>query len=218
MVSKVTDMSVTYTSPPVPVTPVAQTKSAKLSRTNTVKKLVSAYAPMDSKRVAADVLPWARAITTIAIQKPLVLQLVLHTHKASHVFVMMVSKVMALTNVVSLTHAPTATHMPNVKPCQGTVACRSRNAFAKHPTLVMALAAEEEHRVQTTAQEDLYVGTEHANVQTPVTGITTTTKNARTRTNVKRTITVLQMHHAETPTVVSFVHVMLDSRVTVSHV
>ena len=52
-----------------------------------------------------------------------------------------------------------------------------------------------------------------------VTGTTSNPTNAKTRTNARKLKTIIaqKMPHVETPMVVSSAHVMLDTRVMVSH-
>jgi hypothetical protein len=219
MDSKVTDTSATFTSHHALVTCAATMKSDKLSQTNMVPKLASVHVPTVSRSLPMVALPWDHVTTTTAIQKQLASLLELHIAKDSHANVMMDSKVMVLTNVVPQIHVQTVTPTHHAKPCLAIVARTSRNASAKPHTLVTVLTAERVPHVIELVQEDLSAGMENVNALTMVTGTTSNPTNAKTRTNARKliTITAQKMPHVETPMVVSSAHVMLDTRVMVSH-
>merc|ERR1712176_1490670 len=126
---------------------------------------------------------------------------------------------MVLTSVLPQIHVQTVTPTLHAKPCLATAARTSRNVSVKHHTLVTVLAAEGVQHAIPTVQEDQSAGMDNVDAPTTVTGTTTKHTNAKTRTNARKLTrtTAQKMQLAKIPMVVSSAHVMLDSRVMVSH-
>jgi hypothetical protein len=219
MDSKVTDMSAMFTSHHALATCAVTMKSDKLSQTNMVPKHVSANVLMVSRTLPMVALQWDHATTTTAILKQLASQLELHTAKDSHANVMMDSSVMVLTSVLPQIHVQTVTPTHHAKPCLATVVKMSRNVFVKPHTLVMVFPAEEVPHAIPTVQEDQSAGMDNVDAPTMVSGTTIKHTNAKTRTNARKLTRTIapKMQLAEIPMEVSSAHVMLDSRVMVSH-